>query len=333
MTLTKQVVIPGGSDATFFSKLVSGHRENRLLSVPAGSKLHFCIDHYAGVVTCDGSVGAVVRLRAWCLSSRGRSCSGRVASSTHTERGASSFPCSLSRLAGTTAPASSRRTATSCSTIRRRRCSRRPTRSCHSSSRRWTPRPRRRHTPAVVVVAGPAARVARQEVVLDRASHALPLAATLRERQGPPHAAAAAPFQATPTANPHTHTLPLPLLPRPRSSQTHAGTLKRGSTTMSAKTIASRFGKQLASLMKTLDETRPQFVRCIKPNAQKKPYAPHGQSAALASVAPRHSWPPEAHEAAPSSEGVRRLHRKARGVSPHTPHCVLPSMRLLPRKA
>tara|TARA_B110001452_G_C15142726_1_gene397875 strand:- start:236 stop:544 length:309 start_codon:yes stop_codon:yes gene_type:complete len=102
---------------------------------------------------------------------------------------------------------------------------------------------------------------------------------------------------------------------------------------MSAKTIASRFGKQLASLMKTLDETRPQFVRCIKPNAQKKPYAPHAQSAALASVAPRHSWPPEAHEAAPSSEGVRRLHRKARGVSPHTPHCVLPSMRLLPRKA
>ena len=40
---------------------------------------------------------------------------------------------------------------------------------------------------------------------------------------------------------------------------------------MNAKTIASRFSKQLASLMKTLDETRPQFVRCIKPNAQKKP--------------------------------------------------------------
>ena len=40
---------------------------------------------------------------------------------------------------------------------------------------------------------------------------------------------------------------------------------------MSAKTIASRFGKQLASLMKTLDETTPQFVRCIKPNGQKKP--------------------------------------------------------------
>ena len=53
--LDEQVVIPGGSDQTFFSKLVNGHRENKLLSVPAGSKLHFCVDHYAGVVTYDGA--------------------------------------------------------------------------------------------------------------------------------------------------------------------------------------------------------------------------------------------------------------------------------------
>ena len=50
-----------------------------------------------------GCVGIVVQLRAW-HSSRGRSCSGRIASSTErdsTEREASSVPCQLSRLPGT----------------------------------------------------------------------------------------------------------------------------------------------------------------------------------------------------------------------------------------
>lgn len=35
-------------------------------------------------------------------------------------------------------------------------------------------------------------------------------------------------------------------------------------------TIAGRFSRQLTSLMRKLDATRPQFVRCIKPNAEKR---------------------------------------------------------------
>ena len=48
-----QAVIPGGSDQSFYSKLLADHRANSLLSVPAGGGLRFAIEHYAGVVAYD----------------------------------------------------------------------------------------------------------------------------------------------------------------------------------------------------------------------------------------------------------------------------------------
>ena len=45
----------------------------------------------------------------------------------------------------------------------------------------------------------------------------------------------------------------------------------RSSRRSGKQSIATMFGVQLASLMKTLYSTTPHYIRCVKPNTQKKP--------------------------------------------------------------
>lgn len=42
-------------------------------------------------------------------------------------------------------------------------------------------------------------------------------------------------------------------------------------TSAAKKTVSTQFKEELNNLMKTLSETSPHYVRCIKPNTEKKP--------------------------------------------------------------
>lgn len=46
---------------------------------------------------------------------------------------------------------------------------------------------------------------------------------------------------------------------------------KRASSNISAETVWTKFKNQLTNLMETLSQTQTRYIRCIKPNAQKKP--------------------------------------------------------------
>eukprot|EP01033_Poteriospumella_lacustris_P012546 gene12547-8968_t len=58
----------------------------------------------------------------------------------------------------------------------------------------------------------------------------------------------------------------------PTAAPTGGRMMKRSSTVMEAKqTVGKKFSLQLESLMKNLNATKPRYIRCVKPNQQKKP--------------------------------------------------------------
>jgi myosin heavy subunit len=63
----------------------------------------------------------------------------------------------------------------------------------------------------------------------------------------------------------------------PRGGGGRATSPKAGAGAGSKATVSRRFRVQLTELMETLNRTRPNYVRCIKPNAEKAANAFTGQ--------------------------------------------------------
>lgn len=61
------------------------------------------------------------------------------------------------------------------------------------------------------------------------------------------------------------------LKPTPRKSPKAKAALKRASSSLIAATVWTKFRSQLTLLMTSLGETRSRYIRCIKPNKDKKP--------------------------------------------------------------
>ena len=61
------------------------------------------------------------------------------------------------------------------------------------------------------------------------------------------------------------------IMKRTSGSTSSSKSSRRSKATRTFQSVGTKFAEQLNSLIKTLDQTNPFFIRCIKPNTVKKP--------------------------------------------------------------